>query len=263
MAHIIEGRTCPEVWFKACNHLLSQGAPKYDDYNLILNITKPFEITVTDKIILKLANDFLVSKGGKALDTVVDTIFPTAFYKKGFDHMVENYPKFIDSVPKKSLGGWRSTYAYRMLSTKELDGKSFCPLGNIIKNIKKFPRQGKRHEMNLTSFDGDIRIFDPNSGDDKYMGGPCLSHISIKVFKSEYIHLTALYRNHYYIQRLLGNLIGLSRVQSCIARETGLKPGSLVSHSTAAELDIKPGCWGIRDIKTLLKSAEGIYQSKI
>jgi len=260
MVHIVEGKTCPEVWFKACNYLLDKGAPKYEDYNLLLHITNPFEMTANDKNIFNLVDEFLGTKGGRRLDTVADSIFPSAFYSRGFDHMVEEYPKFIENIPKRRLGSWGSTYAYRLLKTKELDGQNFCPLKKIVENIKKHPKQGKRHEMNVTSFDGDIRIFDPNLSGNKYIGGPCLSHISIKVINSKFINLTALYRNHFYIERLLGNLIGLSHLQSCIARETGLTPGDLVIHSTAAELDRKSKCWGIDDIKALLQSVEGEYQ---
>jgi hypothetical protein len=260
MVHVIEGKTCPEVWLKACRYLLEKDAPKYEDYNLILHIMNPFEISADDKIIFGLVDDFLGSKGGKRLDTVADTIFPSSFYGRGLDYMLDQYPKFIEKLPKKCLGNWGSTYAYRLMQTKELDGKNFSPLKKIIENIKKNPSHGKRHEINVTSFDGDIRIYDPNQGDDRFMGGPCLSHISIKILNSETVNLTALYRNHFYIERLLGNLIGLSRLQCCVAQETNLKPGHLVIHSTAATLDRKSKCWGIDDIKALLQSIDGKYQ---
>ncbi|NOU20594.1 MAG: hypothetical protein HOO93_02195 [Methyloglobulus sp.] len=260
MVHVIKGKTCPEVWLKACEYLLDKDVPKYEDYNLLLDIKSPFEISENDKIIFNLVDEFLGSKGGKRLDTVADTIFPSSFYKNGFDHMIEEYPKFIEKLPKKCLGSWGSTYAYRLMQTKELDGKNFSPIKKIIENIRKNSSHGKRHELNLTSFDGDIRIYDPNKGDDKFMGGPCLSHISIKVINSEFINLTALYRNHFYIERLLGNLIGLSKLQSCIAQETNLKPGCLVIHSTAATLDRKSQCWGIDDIRTLLQDIKCEHQ---
>lgn len=261
MVHVITGETCPEVWLKACNYLLGKNQSQYSDYNLILEINNPLQITPEDKIIYDLVDNFLYSKGARNIDTVAATIFPASFYiSKGFEKMSAEYPETIEALPKRCLGGWGSTYAYRLLRTKELDGKHFNPLEKIISNIKKLPSHGKRHEINCTSFDGDIRIFDPSKGDDKLMGGPCLSHISVKVVNSEFINLTALYRNHFYIERLLGNLIGLSQLQSCIARETSLKEGSLVVHSTAAELDCKKDCWGMTDIRTLLSSIQTQHQ---
>ena len=60
--------------------------------------------------------------------------------------------------------------------------------------------------------------------------------------------LTAMYRNHTYITRCLGNLIGLGRLQAFVAKEAGLKVGSLTCISTHAELDIGKG-WGINDAR--------------
>jgi hypothetical protein len=49
--------------------------------------------------------------------------------------------------------------------------------------------------------------------------------------------LTAQYRNHYYIEKLLGNLIGLGRLMAFVAHETGSKVGSLTVLSTHAQID--------------------------
>jgi hypothetical protein len=49
--------------------------------------------------------------------------------------------------------------------------------------------------------------------------------------------LTAMYRNHFYIEKLLGNLIGLGRLMAFVGRETGLQVGALTVISTHAEID--------------------------
>jgi hypothetical protein len=49
--------------------------------------------------------------------------------------------------------------------------------------------------------------------------------------------LTAMYRNHYYVQRLLGNLIGLGNLISFVAKEVGAAAGALTIVSTHAEVD--------------------------
>jgi hypothetical protein len=49
--------------------------------------------------------------------------------------------------------------------------------------------------------------------------------------------LTAQYRNHFYIEKLLGNLIGLGRLMAFVAAETGTKVGALTVLSTHAEVD--------------------------
>jgi hypothetical protein len=52
-----------------------------------------------------------------------------------------------------------------------------------------------------------------------------------------------MYRNHFYIEKLLGNLIGLGRLMAFVARESGLQVGALTVISTHAEID-KPN--GVR-----------------
>jgi hypothetical protein len=66
--------------------------------------------------------------------------------------------------------------------------------------------------------------------------------------------LTAMYRNHTYITRCLGNLIGLGQLQAFVAKEVGLKLGSLTCISTHADLDTGDG-WGIRDARELVQQA--------
>ncbi len=49
--------------------------------------------------------------------------------------------------------------------------------------------------------------------------------------------LTAQYRNHYYVEKLLGNLVGLGRLMAYVAGETRTKVGSLTVVSTHAKID--------------------------
>jgi thymidylate synthase len=71
-------------------------------------------------------------------------------------------------------------------------------------------------------------------------GGQCLSFLSfhIEPGSPKSLLLTAQYRNHYYVEKLLGNMIGLGRLMSFIAKETGMKVGSLTIVSTNAEIDL-------------------------
>ena len=63
--------------------------------------------------------------------------------------------------------------------------------------------------------------------------------------------LTVMYRYHYYIEKALGNLIGLAQLQQFVAEQVGLKVGPMVCHSTYAKLDTDGG-WKVRDLKALI-----------
>jgi hypothetical protein len=64
-----------------------------------------------------------------------------------------------------------------------------------------------------------------------------------------------MYRNHTYITRCLGNLIGLGRLQHFVASQVGIETGPLTVVSTHAVLDTKSKAWGIRDARGLVTEA--------
>ena len=55
------------------------------------------------------------------------------------------------------------------------------------------------------------------------------------------MHLTAIYRSHDYRYKALGNLLGLARLQACVANEVGVQLGTLVVHSIYAYLETGRG----------------------
>ncbi len=72
--------------------------------------------------------------------------------------------------------------------------------------------------------------------------------------------LTAVYRYHYYIQRALGNLIGLAQLLAFVAEEVGVEIGPLVCHSTYAVLDTEGG-WSRTEMLKLIAECNDITMS--
>ena len=68
--------------------------------------------------------------------------------------------------------------------------------------------------------------------------------------------LTAQYRNHYYIEKLLGNLIGLGRLMAFVAKETGTVVGGLTVVSTHAAIDLPSATRD--DVVQLVKSCDAL-----
>lgn len=117
----------------------------------------------------------------------------------------------------------------------------------------------------LTSWGGDIEydlqddvfgfelpLYDSATDHNLTMNMPCLSYISFKV-TAEKLDLTAIYRSHWYGQRVLGNLIGLSNLHKFVAVESGFDRGVLTCIATHAYLDIK-SLGGTQATKRLLAS---------
>src|SRR3546814_13610672 len=67
----------------------------------------------------------------------------------------------------------------------------------------------------------DIPIYEGGTDRRRLYGGPCLSHLSIKVHDGA-IRLNATYRYHYYVRRLFGNLVGLGRDRKSVVSGTSV-----------------------------------------
>ena len=68
------------------------------------------------------------------------------------------------------------------------------------------------------------------------------------------LRMAATYRNQYYVQKALGNMLGIARLQHWIAREVGIEVGALSMHAFHAQID--PGVPD-REVVALLRSGAG------
>lgn len=261
---LIKGRSLPEVWLKAASYLASR--PGYEDFDVFLAISDPIALSAEDASVVKLVDGFLVRRGGFSVNTVAETIFPLDEYvRNGAKGVFELYaPKITEIHKDRSDARW-GCYALRMLHQVGLDGKAFNPLEKVVDKIKKHGKYRAANEIGMgRPSEEDIPIYNPALDRNQYYGGmPCLSHVSIKVHDG-LIRINATYRSHNYMQRLLGNLVGLGRLQYFIARETGLKVGQLTINSTFARLDVGPqngkSCkWGVNDVKKLVGQCSDVY----
>jgi thymidylate synthase len=99
----------------------------------------------------------------------------------------------------------------------------------------------------------EIPVFDQAKDGMMRMNLPCLSHLSFKLYHGQ-VHLTALYRSHDYRFKAFGNLLGLSRLQSCVANEVDAEAGTLVIHSSRAF--IQQGVASSRDFKDIVEGLD-------
>ena len=250
MIHPIEAKTCVTAWLKAVKLLATM--PDRCAYNVILDIENPVAMTELDRRIVQAVDGFLTDYEADPVATVAATIFPASDYRRnGVKGVFEDFPE--RTYPKLSTR-W-GTYAGRMLRHTGKNGKPFNPLEVTIEKLRaqskrKSPLRGI-YEVGLTDMLTDVPIFDPALDSKRTMGQPCLAHLSFKLREEKGVMLTALYRNHYYVQRALGNLIGLSQLLYFVARESGLAARSLVCHSTFARLDTDKG-WSLTAVWELL-----------
>ncbi|TPJ38870.1 hypothetical protein FJ434_22850 [Mesorhizobium sp. B2-5-13] len=266
---LIKGTSTPEVWLAACEYL--RPLPEHEDFDVFLHITDPSPLSKADAKVLGGVDDFLVGHGGVSVNTVAETIFPLQDYLRGGkDAVFETYPERMARIHAVRTDRQWGNYAMRILRQKDRDGTIYNPLKDLLKKIQGHGQYKATFELGLgnamevyEAFGDDIAIYD-GAADRRPLYGhlPCLMHLSIKLDHGK-VRLNATYRAHYYVQRLLGNLVGLARLQYFLAHEAGQEIGPLTINSTYAKLDTGAGGrWNLGDIDALLATSRQIYTIK-
>jgi len=264
LIHPIEAETPTQTWLKAAKYLAQQEERTL--FNLILGVHEPTVVTAEDFHVHDVVNAFLDDHGKQPLVTTAGTIFPGSLYLQGGAKAV--FTEF-PGLYKKFKTQW-GTYAGRMFSpTITSKGHERAPLEVLIEKLKAQADHGHmRAAYEAKVFDDsetcELSTYEPEADCDMTRGQPCLTHLSFKLHKDKSVSLTALYRTHFYIEKTLGNLLGLGQLLSFVAEEAGLPVGTLVCHSTMAELDMAPSKEGIKgwnqaDIDELLQDCEAQY----
>lgn len=237
-----------DAWLEAVKAVRGQSNTAH---NVIIDIESPCSAEFVKSNTYSIVDTFL-TENAKPLETVANTIFPVGFYhrckrKKDLDYFFERFRTHV--LPKvQSSNAWSGYYFDRMTQI-EKNGEPFNPLRDIIQRIGN-PKNRSRNKFELSTFDPARDV--SNSP----YGGQCLSFLSFKTISSkdgsDSLLLTAMYRNHYYVEKLLGNILGLTRLMEFVASETGLKVGSLTIVSTNATIDTAQIGVKVSDVDALI-----------
>lgn len=220
---------CASAWREAVRGVDAQ--PGHAAYNVIIDVADPTANATRQEVGVAVVDDFL-SVGAKSVETIANTIFPAGLYYR------YGAPAFFDVFRDRVLAKvrrnerWSGYYFERMMQLPVSGGEPRNQLWNIVERIRN------EQVRALNKFE--LSLFDPlRDVDNSPYGGQCLSFLSFKVVPGtpRMLTLTAQYRNHFYIEKLLGNLIGLGRLMAFVAWETQLQVGPLTVISTHAEID--------------------------
>lgn len=255
-----EGPSCATAWLAAVQYLRDVKRT----YNVSLGIEKPAALRPVDAAIQDCVDNFLRTHGSEPLSSVASTIFPAGQYLHG------GATEVFGEIPKllpKMKGRWDG-YAGRMLAkTLELDGEPISPLERLLRKMQRQAKSGSIYDISIDDPQDpllDLAVYDAEK-DGGTIHPPCLMHLSFKLVQKK-VYLTATYRSHHYVQKVLGNLLGLAQLQLFIATELGnsFSLGPLVCHSTDATFDrggfTKPR-WTKSEAKVLIDECIAILAS--
>lgn len=267
MAVLIQSERVVQAWVQASRHLI--GRRGNTDRNLVLEIASPGNVTPEDCQVIKTVDEALRKRWPQlSVQTVAGTIFPNDLYRK--DKRPDFYDSYMSAMARGMKKGTWGTYAMRMMRRVTRDNKkTFNPLEVIVRKLQA-SKHGRRiqagYEMGLVDVEYDLEagvdgfgcelpLYDPAADRNRSINMPCLSHISFKL-TGDKLDLTAIYRSHWYGQRALGNLIGLSNLHKFVGAESGFDCGVLTCIATHAYLDVG-SLGGAKAAKEMLKGFPG------
>ncbi|WP_313055348.1 hypothetical protein [Pseudomonas lopnurensis] len=264
MAKLIPSEGIGVAWLSAARHLDGQKGKK--DRNLVLEISKPQALAADDRTVIKAVDTVLREHNSDlSIETVAGTIFPNGLYRR--DQRPQFYKTYSDIMAKAKKPGTWGTYAMRMIRRVNRSGTGvFNPLETIVEKLLD-SHEGKQYQSayelgvidieddlddNHDGFGFELPLYDPATDRKVAMNMPCLSHLSFKLTDGK-LDLTAVYRSHWYGQRALGNLVGLSQLHSFVGKESRYECGTLTCIATHAYLDTE-NLGGAKAAKALLDS---------
>ena len=216
----VEGVTAVEAWQRGADLVIA--TPGHTVRNLITEISNP---TCSDDGWYQQYDPKSVS-GTDRLSVVAKVLFPAV--PKGADEGREEYFErwrkvLVRARSTRSLhSSWNGTYFERLLS---LDGSE----NQIERAIHVLSDWEIRSETVFVA-----HLSCPKLDAPRPRGAPCLQFIELFWHRDGVIDMVALYRNHDFLNKALGNFIGLGRLLKFITTESNKAPGRLICHSVRA-----------------------------
>jgi hypothetical protein len=242
MAIFVHGPNVSAAWAQGLERLLDVGGEA-------VNLTVAIEDPATELPAVRAEVDAVIDgrrrtkKGVQRISTVANTIFPQSLYveRLGADAEAHLYEMERRSRPVTRRRNSRGNYFERMVAWPGPDGQSFNQLDQAITRLRRLREQGKQRgnqfEVGLsTPADEAIAMPVAVPGRDRQtIGFPCLSHVSLSLQKGV-VHMSALYRNHEFVERAYGNYVGLGRLLRFVAHQSGWPMGELTCVSASVTL---------------------------
>jgi hypothetical protein len=245
MGAFVHGENISDAWLGGLALLLDGDG---EAVNLTVTIDDPTaeESTVRTALDGLIAKRRIKDKKVQPVETVANTIFPQALY---VERLGDDAEAHLYEMERRSRAVYRrknhhDTYFQRMVAWPGRDDEVFNQLEQAITRLRRLREQGKQRgnqfEVGLTSAADEaiaLPVVAPGR-DRRIIGFPCLSHVSLSLQKGV-VHMTALYRNHEFVERAYGNYVGLGRLLRFVTQQSGWPIGELTCISASVSLGSK------------------------
>jgi thymidylate synthase len=241
----VSGPDISTAWIRACRAL--DRIATHRAYHTTVHIEDP---THDDPGVRAELDRVLESKGKQPVRTIANTIFPAALARTASEHaaLTDRYKALYPSLARMHGGNRRGTYFGRLIAYPGSKG-NIDQIGTVIRRLQQQTKTSRPmtacYEAGLvdpaTDLDAEpmtasLPVNAPGV-DNSIMSFPCLSHCSFQLDRAGHLHLMALYRSHYMVERAYGNYVGLGELMAHIAHAAGLRVGVLTVVAGYAQLD--------------------------
>jgi hypothetical protein len=200
------------------------------------------------------ADALLTAMGRPSVRTVANTIFPQAMAAVSRDstQLAERYTAAYSIIRGLDKGNMYGTYFGRLVAYPRGENAQdqLTPLINKLRReLAVTAPKTARYEVGIAAPEdvanddgdvgaggGDLQVYIPGQ-DNRALAFPCLSSCSFQL-DGDRLHLAAMYRSQFLVQRGYGNYLGLANLQAYIAGEAGLTPGRLTVLAGRARADV-------------------------
>jgi thymidylate synthase len=208
-----------EAWRSASRHLCGHGK---QDYNMLVQ----FPCNAADETQMPLFDPRSTSPRLDRIRDVANTIFPSRTWANSGGNRATFYERYGRAHRRGRRKSW-GTYFGRFIDFGEA-------------GVNQLERLIKAHDAWPGSYRAAFFMHTSSAETDglRRRGGPCLQYVQFVCTDAKNMDVLAVYRNHDYCNKALGNFFGLSRLLTFVCGEVGRSPGWVTCLSIHAYFDV-------------------------
>jgi hypothetical protein len=216
---VIKEDSITAAWRVATKLIVDEG----DRFNITVHVRAP---SAVDQSEIKLLDPSSVNAGITSVFDVANTIFPRGRGHESDDPeaFCDHYRAVYERGHSRKPTAW-GTYFQRLVSFGDDKTNQLIKIVDCMNDWKAKPRAA--FVLHLSSADLD---------NPRPLGAPCWQYGQFIRTDDDTLSLSVMYRSHDYLQKALGNFLGLTRLLSFVCEHTDQTPGTLTCLSTYAHL---------------------------
>lgn len=214
MSHYVEDPDLSVAWGRALQLVTEPGRSEVGSLTISVTGFAEDGAVVESPAIRRALDALLRARGKQTVETVANTIFPTALWNPAAPRQ-QLFDRYLRITPRlrRLRANAHGTYFERMIS-----GGPTGQANQLDFAISTYTgRRGVRRSMLQ------VGVFNPalDHSAAALRGFPCLQHVTFAPIDGR-LHVNAFYATQYMVARAYGNYLGLCRLGQFVAREMGI-----------------------------------------